>query len=238
MNAPTISEMFWSIQGEGISTGVPSLFIRFNSCNLCCGGSGGHLVKAGKATWHCDSEKVWRNSVPLDWEQLGQMIQSKWEALSNRTAHIIFTGGEPTLFPNYMTALQIMNKYPGFYYEIETNGSIDRPQLIGEVDQINTSPKLVNSGMPLELRYSAEAQQTMRNHHNAWWKFVISCEEDFTEAMDTYAPPLDRVILMPACDNRKDLPAATKMAWDVASKYGVRVCTRLHVLAFDQLTGV
>ncbi|HIB41286.1 MAG TPA: 7-carboxy-7-deazaguanine synthase, partial [Candidatus Poseidoniales archaeon] len=28
--------MFYSVQGEGYHTGIPSIFIRFGGCNLAC----------------------------------------------------------------------------------------------------------------------------------------------------------------------------------------------------------
>ena len=48
-----ISEDFYSIQGEGISSGVPAYFIRLGSCNFICGGPDGKWMKEGKATWWC-----------------------------------------------------------------------------------------------------------------------------------------------------------------------------------------
>ena len=55
-----ISELFYSVQAEGTSTGIPSIFIRLQGCNLMCGGPGGSLMKEGKATWWCDTEAVWK----------------------------------------------------------------------------------------------------------------------------------------------------------------------------------
>jgi organic radical activating enzyme len=73
-----ISSDFYSVQGEGISTGIPSYFVRLANCNLTCGMSRlftnklmkektledgeifiGDLEQEGKATWTCDSTSQW-----------------------------------------------------------------------------------------------------------------------------------------------------------------------------------
>jgi len=77
-NKLLISSDFYTVQGEGISSGVPSYFVRFGICNLTCGMSRaftnmlakeqkledgeifeGDLHKEGKATWTCDSTSQW-----------------------------------------------------------------------------------------------------------------------------------------------------------------------------------
>jgi len=77
-NTLNISSAFYSIQGEGVSMGTPSYFIRLGNCNLTCGMSRifankllkeksiangevieGDLHKENKATWTCDSVSQW-----------------------------------------------------------------------------------------------------------------------------------------------------------------------------------
>ena len=77
-NKLLISSDFYSVQGEGKSTGVPSYFIRLGLCNLTCGMSNrflknlingkeladgeifkGDLELECKATWTCDSTSQW-----------------------------------------------------------------------------------------------------------------------------------------------------------------------------------
>jgi hypothetical protein len=124
-NHLVISEDFYSVQGEGITTGCPSYFIRLKDCNLTCGatravakqvkGAGlgntdpgsfkGDLHAAGKATWTCDSLPVWLFGEKKPFEYL----INRWREhknydgstmldwiLSGQT-HLIWTGGEPTL---------------------------------------------------------------------------------------------------------------------------------------------
>ena len=114
-----ISSDFYSVQGEGISTGIPSYFVRLGLCNLTCGMSRvfankltkeqsledgeifkGDLELEGKATWTCDSTSqwLWRGEnkefqyLIDQWKE-----QGIYEDILNGTIHIIWTGGEPTI---------------------------------------------------------------------------------------------------------------------------------------------
>jgi organic radical activating enzyme len=118
-NKLLISSDFYSVQGEGISSGVPSYFVRLGICNLTCGMSRqfanqlskeqsledgeifeGDLVKEGKATWTCDSTSqwLWRGE-----DKEFQYLIDRWKEqgiyddIKNGTIHIIWTGGEPTI---------------------------------------------------------------------------------------------------------------------------------------------
>jgi organic radical activating enzyme len=118
-NKLLISSDFYSVQGEGISSGVPSYFVRLGICNLTCGMSRqfanqlmkeqsledgeifkGDLELEGKATWTCDSTSqwLWRGE-----DKEFQYLIDRWkeqgiyEDIKNGTIHIIWTGGEPTI---------------------------------------------------------------------------------------------------------------------------------------------
>ena len=118
-NKLLISSDFYSVQGEGISSGVPSYFVRLGICNLTCGMSRkfanqlakeqtledgeifvGDLHAEGKATWTCDSTSqwLWRGE-----DREFQYLIDQWkeqgiyEDIKNGTIHIIWTGGEPTI---------------------------------------------------------------------------------------------------------------------------------------------
>jgi 7-carboxy-7-deazaguanine synthase len=108
-------EIFYSLQGEGIRTGTPNIFVRFSFCNLSCS--------------FCDTPY---NDVNLELS-LPELIE-KINAFPCR--NIIFTGGEPTLqLDNEL--LEVL-KSKGYYLAIESNGILPIPPLI---DYICISPK-------------------------------------------------------------------------------------------------
>lgn len=247
-----VSESFYSVQCEGASTGVPSIFIRLTGCNLMCGGPGGSLMKQGKATWWCDTEAVWKLGKEMSNEDLLNRFKEFNQldnVLSGRT-HLIWTGGEPTMpqhvagikeFLTYMDA-----EYPDneIFNEIETNGSIPVPDDFYQntIHQINCSAKLSNSGMPESMRINKDAIRQVIDHPQGYFKFVISNEPDIAEIEKDFVKPFDihwsKVILMPGLDSQKDACERTRFVYEMCIKYGYRGVTRGHVIAWDKLTGV
>ena len=153
-NKLLISSDFYSVQGEGISSGVPSYFVRLGICNLTCGMSRaftnmlmkekyladgeifeGDLHKEGKATWTCDSTSqwLWRGE-----DKEFQYLIDRWKEqdiyqdILDGTIHIIWTGGEPTIkghqeaISNFFGywAINEKNTIGNSFHEIETNGTV------------------------------------------------------------------------------------------------------------------
>lgn len=118
-NKLLISSDFYSVQGEGITTGVPSYFVRLGLCNLTCGMSRvfankllkeqsledgeifkGDLEQEGKATWTCDSTSQWLwRGEDKDFQYLIDRWKEEgiYDDIKNGNIHIIWTGGEPTM---------------------------------------------------------------------------------------------------------------------------------------------
>jgi 7-carboxy-7-deazaguanine synthase len=210
-----ITSDFYSVQGEGISSGIPSYFVRLGVCNLSCGMSKsffnqvvkdknledgeifeGDLQKEGKATWTCDSTSQWAwRGEDKDFQYLIDRWKEQgiYEDICNGTIHIIWTGGEPTI-PNHQKAIvnfcnyweQLEGYMPG-YHEIETNGTYEMSNdLFKIIDQINCSPKLANSGMTHKQRVVPKALLRVMDHKNYQFKFVVSTEEDIQEMLEDY----------------------------------------------------
>jgi 7-carboxy-7-deazaguanine synthase len=256
INSLDLSEGFYSIQCEGNTTGYPAYFIRLKSCNLMCGGPDGSLMKSGKATWWCDTEYVWRKGLQKPFYRLIQEWEhegiDKW--IYEGRIHLIWTGGEPTI-PKHQRAIVAFDQYlkdtclekTGFfsksYNEIETNGTIYmEDELFDVIDQINCSVKLSNSGMPENRRIRPEALKRIMEHDNYWFKFVISNEEDIEEIEKDFIKPYGispkKILMMPGLDKQENFHERTKFCLDMAKKYGYIGLSRLHVSAWDQLTGV
>src|SRR4051812_46000921 len=118
-----ISELFYSIQGEGKLVGVPSVFVRASGCNLRC-------------TW-CDTPYA-------SWDPEGDDV-SVDEIVRRVRAygakHVVATGGEPMIMPD-VEALCAALKDGGHHITIETAATVWRPV---KLDLASLSPKLSNS---------------------------------------------------------------------------------------------
>ena len=131
-NKLLISSDFYSVQGEGISSGIPSYFVRLGICNLTCGMSRkftnqlmkdksledgeifkGDLELEGKATWTCDSTSQWLwRGEEKDFQYLIDQWKEQgiYQNILDGTIHIIWTGGEPTI-KGHQEAIVNFHKY-------------------------------------------------------------------------------------------------------------------------------
>jgi len=266
-----ISSDFYSIQGEGCSTGIPSYFVRLGICNLSCGMSNkflnnlvktksledgelfkGDLEEQGKATWTCDSTSQWAwRGEDKDFQYLIDRWkeQGLYKDIKNGIIHIIWTGGEPTI-NNHQKAIGNFLKYWYFidmnifpYNEIETNWTNNiENELFKNLNQINCSPKLSNSGMSEKQRIIPEAIKRIMLHPNYQFKFVISNEEDVKEMFETYIKPfeisLKNIVCMPGMDQQINFHERTRFVMEMAKKYKFRGMSRMHISAWDKTLNV
>ena len=235
-----VSEVFYSIQGEGKTTGFPAVFVRLAGCNLMCGGKG--TEKDGKlhdgATWRCDSIEVWIKGKSKPYAEI-LPIECQ-EAIRNG-ANVIITGGEPMLqqkniegFIQYI--VEQINDFP--FIEIETNGTImPSNDMLNLVDQWNVSPKLVNSGMPLEDRINEEVL-TKLSKYNTQFKFVVSSRQDWEEIKAINGIDKTQITLMPAGSNQEELKETKELVAEICKQNYLRLTNRLHIDIWNKKTGV
>jgi organic radical activating enzyme len=138
-NKLLISSDFYTVQGEGISSGVPSYFVRFGICNLTCGMSRaftnmlakeqkledgeifeGDLVKEGKATWTCDSTSQWLwrgEDKEFDYLINRWKEEGVYDYIKDGSVHIIWTGGEPTIKGHQESIVNFTNYWLSRYLD-------------------------------------------------------------------------------------------------------------------------
>ena len=230
-NSLVISEKFYSIQGEGQTMGVPSIFVRLAGCNILCQSD----------SWTCDSIEVWKKGTKTPFEDV--LTEKEVDRLSNG-AHLIFTGGEPLLHQ-----VAIVEYLKWFYkkyefqpiIEVETNGTImPNKEMIMAVKYWNCSPKLANSGETAERRIKPAVIERLNNLTGSIFKFVIDNEFDMEEISIDYGKYLskDKVVLMPAGDSQEKLKQTRQLVAALCIKHRVRYSERLHIVIWNQKTGV
>ena len=240
-------EIFHTLQGEGVNTGVPAVFIRSSLCNLHC-------------QW-CDTDYTWNwEKTPWKHENDSKPGYQKFkkseyiiesphselaeEILGYKCNNLVITGGEPLLqqegFAELVERLKIDS--PFLYSEVETNGTLlPTDRLDGLVDQYNVSPKLSNSGNSESLRIKPEALAYFAQSSKAWFKFVISSEaevKEVTELIKTYSIPANRVILMPEGRTVDALNKKRLLLAEICKQQGFRFGDRMHILLWGEKRGV
>ena len=240
-NSLPIAESFYSIQGEGMTTGYPAVFVRLAGCNLMCGGNGTQFDKElhNGATWRCDTVEVWMQGKMKPFEEC--LDEESKKALVNG-ANLIMTGGEPMMNQDKVVEFvkwvrENLNK--NTWVEVETNGTI--PVTIEtqtEVSQFNCSPKLSNSGNDKNIRYNKVVLEQL-NQLNTQFKFVISSEEDWKEVQEDFAfIDKPKIWLMPAGENQELLNETKQVVAELAKEHYLKYTNRLHIEIWNQKTGV
>ncbi len=225
-----ISEIFYSIQGEGVLAGVPSVFIRTSGCNLRC-------------TW-CDTPYTsWK---PEGEEMTADAVLAA--ARGHRATHVVVTGGEPMLLDDVVPLTQQLEA-AGMHITIETAGTVFQPVAC---DLMSISPKLANS-TPWEreggrwaaqhdrLRYQPEVLKQLMTAYQYQLKFVVSAPVDLEEIEKILAATSadrGRVILMPEGTDAGILRERARWLVDLCKHNQFRFGPRLHIDLYGNRRGV
>ena len=240
-------EIFHTIQGEGVSAGCPAVFIRASRCNLHC-------------VW-CDTDHTW-NFEGTPWihnkDQPDKPSKHNKQAatfeippeniaeivLRHQCPRLVLTGGEPLLQQDdFLRVIELVRPHmPDCFIEVETNGTrIPSPAFAAAVDQFNVSPKLANSGMAEALRIAPDALAFFASSPNAWFKFVITSQDDLEEVralIKSNALPHSRILLMPEGRTAAELDATAPWLAGQCRDLGFRFSDRLHVRLWGDQRGV
>jgi 7-carboxy-7-deazaguanine synthase len=220
-----LSEIFYSVQGEGELAGVPSVFVRTSGCNLRCS---------------------WCDSAYTSWEPEGDTHEVKEvvEAVSEYDAdHVVVTGGEPLLQPDFDELCAALDEHT----TVETNATVYRDS---DADLVSMSPKLSNStpegaGAWGEIhegkRLNFEVIESYIDSHDYQIKFVVADREDIDEIEEVLASLSDydreRVLLMPEGVDRDVLRDRGEWLAEECKERGFRYSPRLQIHIYGNKRG-
>jgi organic radical activating enzyme len=164
----------------------------------------------------------------------------------NNGHHLVLTGGSPVKQQNELAILiALFQVRYGFvpFIEVENECVLEiKPTFAQFVSQWNHSPKLDNSEMKEKLRYKPVVIKQAAQLNNSWFKFVIAQPNDWDEINKDYLIPKlidhSQIVLMPCGSNRKELDLSREMVADIAIREGVLYSDRMHIVLWDQKTGV
>jgi 7-carboxy-7-deazaguanine synthase len=225
-----IAEIFYSLQGEGMLVGVPSVFVRTSGCNLRC-----VWCDTPYTSWNPEGEEIPLESIVASVQEFG-------------ARHVVLTGGEP------MIALQVVNltnrlRQADLHITIETAGTVYAPVAC---DLMSISPKLANS-TPREreggrwaaqherLRYQPEILKRLITEYSYQLKFVVMSPEDLAEIekiCTNIGAERERVVLMPEGTTPEVLRERGQWLAEICKQRGYRYSPRLHVDLWGDRRGV
>jgi len=225
-----ISEIFYSIQGEGKYAGNPSVFIRVGGCNLSCPG----FSEKG-----CDSFYAVDKKYKNEWKSLNvEEIKKEIKKYLKFKPNLVITGGEPGLFFDRLYPL--IEWFDGLI-TIETNATIspdfDKYPKYKKVS-FAMSVKLSNSGEEYKKRVKKEVIKNISiNAKKSFFKFVI--DRNLKEEIEDVVSGIDLPIYcMPLGDNKEILEKNAPFVFDFCLKNGYRYSDRIHIRLFGKKRGV
>ncbi len=214
-----VAEVFRSIQGEGVTAGLPSVFVRLQGCSLGCR--------------FCDTRYAWAPEGGTDLA-LDDVLDRVHDF---GTHNVVVTGGEPLESPAFVPLVDGL-RIRGHRIEVETAAFLLPPDVAA--DQWNASVKLANSGVPRERRIHPAAIRALVTRE-AWFKFVVRRADDVEEVeavVAEHAIPRDRVLLMPEGTTRGEVLARTAWLTDLCQRHGFRLSPRLHIVLWGARRGI
>jgi 7-carboxy-7-deazaguanine synthase len=225
-----VSEIFYSIQGEGELTGVPSVFIRTSGCNLRC-----QWCDTPYASWNPEGKK--------------RTVEEIFREVSTLPAkHAVLTGGEPMLAPDLPDLAQCLTDL-GWHITIETAATLPPRGISCHLASL--SPKLSNSVPQHDptwrtkheaLRLQPDVIRQWMDHCPWQLKFVVSTDEDLAEiealieSIDRPIPP-HKILLMPEGRTSEELRQRDAWLVELCKTKGYRYCRRLHIDLFGNKRG-
>jgi len=222
-----ISEIFYSIQGEGKFSGNPSIFIRVGGCNLTCPAFSKH---------GCDSFYAVDKKYKSSWNMMS-IAEIITEIEKHYPCDIVLTGGEPTLY--YKQLYPIIEKFENITIETNTTIDIDFDKYPKYKNiTFAMSVKLSNSGEEYSKRINKKAIKTIANNaKNSFFKFVLN-DNKFDEIQEITQNLTNDIYCMPLGEDKKTLEKNSIFVFNFCLEHKFFYSDRIHIRLFSKKRGV
>lgn len=213
MSRLRISEIFYSLQGESSTIGLPTLFVRLTGCPLRC-------------VW-CDTEYAFKGGEYWDMDALLAKIESY------QPQNICITGGEPLAQKEPCEMLMKALCDRGYAVSLETSGAMDISGVDPRVSKV-MDLKAPNSGELSSNRYENIEFLSKRDEV----KFVIMNRQDYEWAkmqMDQYQLSKKTNVIVSPCFG--DIDERELAEWIIADNLPVRFQIQLHKVLWSDAAG-
>lgn len=208
-----LTEIFYSLQGEARSVGVPTVFVRLTGCPLRC--------------QYCDTTYSFTGGEKYTLEQILTQVASYG------ARYVCVTGGEPLAQPNCLLLLNALCD-AGYQVSLETSGALDVSQVDVRVSKV-LDLKTPDSGESHRNLYDNVPHLTP----NDQIKFVICSKRDYDWArfkLDEYQliPRVSDVLFSPSYGQQNPTELAQ---WILDDKLAVRLQLQLHKFLWNNEAG-
>ena len=188
MKAPVI-EIFSSFQGEGLLIGERQIFVRFAGCNLNCN--------------YCDtndskSEKSGKLMTP------SEVLEEINEILTPDCKSISFTGGEPSLYPEFISEV---SRHTDLNIMLETNGTL--PDNISSIEKLD----MVSLDIKLPEHFDGEFDECI------FLNEIKSLNLLMSKSINVYC----KVVILPSTKIKSFKEVVEKLSENISSKSNLKI---------------
>jgi organic radical activating enzyme len=233
MNNIPIAELFVSCQMEGKNVGKPSIFVRVWGCNLRCRFNGENCDTPYAVITEKDSAKTMIQEDLIS--KIKEFIPIK---------HIVWTGGEPMLYQEFIgeTMKRLYKENHQYTSEMETNGTIFcQPLTRVAIDQFNISLKLKSSNQEDGYEDKRINYENIKSYppNKSNFKFVVNGASDIEEILALHKEFSNiPIYLMPQGLTRDEIIKNSLPVIDICLKYNFTYSPREHIILWGAKRGV